>query len=367
MLLTILVVILLLVSMLYLGVLYLNISNMIPQPIDNIPEYRVSETDSEILIAPKEVSTEKAAIVFVHGGAFVIGHASGSKNLLAYYAGTAKLNAHLLKYSNSTKNEYTLMRLLNSLASIPEEDVILMGDSCGAYYALQMALYMKSESFRAKSRVPVIEIKKNLLAFVSLSGFIDSAETKLLSHGQINFLRPVNNMIAHWPNQEAEMNPRIYQSDLVDLPMGLYDSGLKSMSFGSQALALFNYRQTVENAETELYLYPNMNHCFMYNWSRPEAKDCAQRVLDFIDKHLGSGSGEEEHQEEPATRQLKSSAHILYTPIETAAGPSTQPEIPAKKRQQTRKINNSIPTPPPPPPPHPAAHDSSQLTNQQQI
>lgn len=228
-----------------------------PFPITD--PYTVSEGNTAIQIIPNVVSTKRNPIVFIHGGAFIIGNANTSLNLGAYLSTKLQVPVYLLKYANMVDNIAMVQRLvMSSKELLGTKNFNLMGDSAGVFLGLQMLLYDS-------------DLMKQCGSLVSFCGLLSSLSGSFLG-------RNIHSSMAWLVGDIDEKLEPFKNLESFTFPALLIDSSLKTSSFAEQALYWTETRKTFSS----LFLYPNKPHCFIYDARDSDAQTAISYTIEWI-------------------------------------------------------------------------------------
>lgn len=254
----------------------------------NVPQIgKVAETQigNKILLSPvceddlneEKINNINTAIVYIHGGSFFTGRAIASTSLMSRWCGATECKTYLVKYPVHNDYVSTLGWFVSELIDIPENNIILVGSSAGSFWCLYIMLYIYSKKFKIQLNTQYKpNLDKNILGFISLCGILDIES----EHRVGKWLFPTRKFIEKIIGRA--LNPYSYKKELDHVPFLLVDSRNRILNFSNQIANLQNERQFRQANTTLVYIYTDLPHNFIYDWSFPEAQEMSNIVVNFI-------------------------------------------------------------------------------------
>lgn len=256
----------------------------------------VLESPHDIQVVAHNQEPTNCALVYIHGGSFFTGKAKASVSIAKQWARATNLKVYLLKYPTNCSAEKTLIYMLSQLMQMAERDLFLIGSSAGTFWAMYIALYIKSPIFKARITDNAVAVDKQILGIVSLCGIIDINYKHKVGWLFFKVGPFVRSIIG------PALNPYDYITDLDQVRLLLIDTRNGLLNFADQVIAIQSDRLS-RGIVTETYIFQNLPHNFVYNWKYQEAKQAFNMIIFFINKYKSADAALAQPVTEPDFKQ----------------------------------------------------------------
>jgi acetyl esterase/lipase len=229
---------------------------------------------------------DRPAVLYLHGGGYIIGSAYGYRPLVGALVTAAGVDALVPDYRLAPEHPFpaALEDALSAYRWLTEQrgpGIVLAGDSAGAGLVCSLLLTLKAQE------LPLPAGALLLCPAVDLTGNSLSASTppETISVTRISF----SSYLAGHPSDDPVLSP--LSADLTGLPPLLIQTASGDMALGEA-------RKLAEHAsrcgvDARIELYPADTHVFQVFWSfLPEAADALQQAGTFIREMLGDERAE---------------------------------------------------------------------------
>ncbi len=251
---------------------------------------RLAGCDADLLRTP---ATEDRVVVYLHGGAFVVGGRHLHRQLMSRISRRTRSAVLAVRYRQLPRHpisaavEDGLAAYRHVLDSgVPPEKVLIMGDSAGGYLTFAVAV----EAERAGLPVPA--------GLVAMSPFVDfdgttklaapTAETcAMFPRGSFAALSRVEQRAARRAGEDHVFPPPPSRAELGGLPPSLIQASAAEMVYPdaeSMAVAL-----TAAGVSCELQVWDHQVHVFQgIGPMLPESAHALSEIARFADRVLAS-------------------------------------------------------------------------------
>jgi len=237
-------------------------------------------------------AADGAAMLYLHGGAYLGGGSTGHRKLAAHVAKAAGLRTLVIDYRLAPEHRMpaqledsrAAFDWLVELGYAPER-IVLAGDSAGGALATAVALHLRDTGAKQAGAVvaysPYYDVETVGRTF-DTNAAVDAMAGR---HGREGIARNVSNFTTEkWNTSSPYINA--LRSDPTGLPpMLLSVGGAEVLADGVETFAKLAIDKGVE---VELEVVPEMQHVFQFlAGSAPEADESIARTGRFMRERLG--------------------------------------------------------------------------------
>lgn len=258
------------------------------------------------LFYPKNIDKKLPIVFWVHGGGYLGGDKTGVEEFATYLANDAQVAvvavnyewAPTLKYPGQVEQiNQAYQSIKAQQADHPNLDfnqLIFGGDSAGAQIAGQYVAIQANPSYAKQMEMKQVVPTNQLKGFVSYSGPVDLKEIKQQSSSD-RFMKFFVHTVA-WSllgRKDWKESPELEEASLVDkitsdFPATFITDG-NAFSFQEQGINFANGLQKAGVPVESLFYKDSekeITHEYQFNFSMPEAQDCYQKTLNFINEQM---------------------------------------------------------------------------------
>jgi acetyl esterase/lipase len=228
-----------------------------------------------------------AAVLYLHGGAYVLGSAIAYRNFAGQIAARAKAAAFIADYRLAPEHRFPgavedAIAAYRGLSAVGYSKLALAGDSAGGGLALSLLLLATAASKTGSVLRPLAVAVMSPWTDLALAG--DSMETRANSDPLLTrdaLQKAAKLYLGDQDLRDSKASP-IY-GDLTGLPPVLLHVGEDEMLLDDSRR--FAERIAIVGGEVELHVWEGMAHVFPSN---PEQLQAAREALDNIGEFLRS-------------------------------------------------------------------------------
>ncbi len=229
-------------------------------------------------------STPNQVLLYFHGGGFIVGSKETHRPMVAHIAKSANIQALSINYRLAPEHTYPAAHqdcfnayqwLLDS--GYKPQQIILGGDSAGAFFVLQTLLEIKQKNMNQPLAAFLLSPLADALYFDGESYVSKRKRDPWLKADQLPGL--VNLYLGDTLAMPCSLSP--INSDLLGLPPILTHVGEDEILL-SDSLRLHNQLQA-HGVSSELTVWPKMWHVFHCMGGKlPQARQAISQIGDFI-------------------------------------------------------------------------------------
>lgn len=254
-------------------------SQFSPPPEVNVRAFNAGGTPSLVLTPGTE---RPPTLLYLHGGAYVIGSAYGYRPLAGALAAAADVAVLLPDYRLAPEHPFpaaledSLRAYLSMIDSgISPQQLILAGDSAGAGLVLSLLISLKQQELPLPGCAVLLSPAVDLTYPSALDESDEPQPVMPVEH----LRRCTDYYLAGHPVEDPLISP--LKADLTGLPPLLVQAAT-SDPLRHDALRLTEHAKSC-GVDVKLELYPTATHVFQLFWSfLPEAADALQQAGNFI-------------------------------------------------------------------------------------
>jgi monoterpene epsilon-lactone hydrolase len=259
-------------------------------PIPESVEIRPVNAGGVSSLAIGPAGDPETAILFLHGGGYVVGSAYGYRPLVGALVAAAGVGALVPDFRLAPEHPFpaALEDALSAYRWLLEQrgggGIVLVGDSVGAGLACSLLLTLRAQDLPMPAGAAFLcpGVDPTGDAILSSSGGVQSEELERIH-------RTVEAYLAGHPVDDPIVNPLV--ADLRGLPPLLVQTATGDLVLAESRLLVD--RASEHGVDARLELYAADTHVFHVFWSfLPEAADALQQAGAFIRAQLADGRAE---------------------------------------------------------------------------
>ena len=227
---------------------------------------------------------DDCAIIYFHGGAYVLGSAAAYRNLVGQIAARAKVAIFIADYGLAPEHPFPAAvneaaAIYRGLAASGMSKLVIAGDSAGGGLALAL---LQSVSFAANDETvpkPLAAVVMSLWADLALTG--ESMETRAESDPILT--RDALNQAAHlYLGNQDRHDPKAspLYGEVTGLPPVMFHVGEDEILLDDSRR--FANRIEAAGGVAQLHIWEGMTHVFPSNVSLRAAKDALDEIGAFL-------------------------------------------------------------------------------------
>ena len=227
---------------------------------------------------------DDCAIIYFHGGAYVLGSAAAYRNLVGQIAARAKVAIFIADYGLAPEHPFPAAvneaaAIYRGLAASGMSKLVIAGDSAGGGLALAL---LQSVTYAANDETvpkPLAAVVMSLWADLALTG--ESMETRAESDPILT--RDALNQAAHlYLGNQDRHDPKAspLYGEVTGLPPVMFHVGEDEILLDDSRR--FANRSEAAGGVAQLHIWEGMTHVFPSNVSLQAAKDALDEIGAFL-------------------------------------------------------------------------------------
>lgn len=261
-----------------------NLTMMFPSTTRGIRREHIADVPMDV-ITPRRVT--KRAVVYVHGGGFVVGSTKSHRQHIKRVANLCRAKVYAIDYSLAPESPYPIAldqiqqvwERLVADQTVDPRHAVFMGDSAGGNLALASLLRFRTRNIPMPSCL--VLLSPGLDATLSGMSYARNADSEpMLSRAKLELF--VNSYVGDASKQDPIVSPVF--ADLHDLPPMLVHVGSDELLLSDSQTITDHAKR--DNVDVALFVGEGLWHGWHFFASYvPEAKRAMKDIAAFVSRH----------------------------------------------------------------------------------